>query len=1628
MLIKDLVKSPQERALENLIWDRLSSFWTQVYDQSDKDAINAMYDAFLKTLDAEYVRLFQIDDNKSLYTAPVYTQRRWARLDLNKYDTLKKWFRFLTGGDPAITIGTSGVGGGGSGGGGTGTTTDPVIPDNTGIPGGSSASSCGTAETNHTKHWHINFPWQMANDRSRSVTERQTIELSLPIFQALTAVWKMSAAGVGTRLAPGLDYVIGANGKSIRIIRAAVGTHYEIATAFDLSNAVFDGLSPSMVAPLGFELPGTLLLPPGFGNGLPIHALVVRNPPASSVSPFDGTISSSASNTPLFTTERFFIPSAYGTDDGIAYKSKDRATLPVGFSLNANDIVLLFGLAQSPGVPTHSHVHTTRVIRSPNGITDVELYEYEAGQPAFGMLDLFANEFRISVNGSLCSPADYQFDSLTGRLTFKAVQLADQDGNVRIDLEYTNETVGATDSLDLSGHLHYTCVVTIAEVPEVYDTFDDGGIYDDDLDPIGKFDSKTALNVVTFDVNADLTTLNVYLDGVLQNLTSDYTAAIIGSGNSLQLRIFFVNQIKGKTVSVTYRAPALFVQIGGADLSRSSGAAAAGTDTRSMSNQYGITQNVLNSLAANFIQVTHAFKTAYGVSDADMQRLIEAAYIASVGGNPVMTLFFDEFPEYADMPIDAQGLILSAANSRAIECAGTDFVDIPYLQDSVLNPSIRLFAGTDYIVKRGELAGSASLFRKRGPDDATPGQWWVPLLVLDEQFLSKNFGTLVGDLRISSESYRDALAANLMLRYQGATRGNVHRAVCSYLGSSAFQSDAKVVGYVKQITGYTVTVRGSSGNAQDTFDMRNDDRLPTVGDAVYPGQSMRGSTVYDMKVLGLIGHTNSSIFITDDVHLLLPGDTVRMQMTDPVYGMITWMRLIVDRVEVVTDAPTQYSIVHFTRVTSYLPFSGMMFRASRDNGAPYASIEGFVTSVDPSEKKYLQLSTGVRIEVPLGAPEVFTSGEQVYRGDPLDPSLALVYDDISRPDWYKYTVADFQEALKGRVEFDDGRIGSGYITVAPSTQSISLAFYPVPPSLAIGQLVTLRFNATVTTVCKIVSSSTTAGSFYAEFNTGSHLPILSSGVTTTALCDLGAVTYTVEVGNVGELPGTDYALVTISPIPDSLVRGTKLVMVSDRDGTTSTLEVSGPGAGPGEYYAKTPKTGTTVSTGTVDIQRAVSTTSQFLEVSPAVGGVAPTVLVTSKIRIGATTCSVSDTTDFPTSGRCRLTLHDGPGDTAGTTVEVSYTGKGKYELRNLQWGSRGMIDSEIYGAHSSDVVIGCVFTLIGRYADTLINPAFASLVKKRTKLPGSTASVVVTADNAKVLYDLLKSTSTIIETSVMSHPVPMLAVLADSTPVGSTTLIYSKQIFSDSLDINPSDSASPAMFYTPTVSISAADPTTVPVTPGNIPVIWLTSGMMSIGLGSTLDLGASTGPFLPGQLESPFEYRWTVTNESNVRTPFKTTSLTGPTLGIDIGDVQSILYVKLKVTHPATKAFCTSVVRVRRFNEPHISVVVTSPTTGTPLIGGAWNVPTPNPVISLLAVLDPVAPPVGLGPYTYSWAVVNEAAPFVAPTITGGTTAAPTLSGVAANAVLKVTLTVTASGINAGLNRTYQKISTIRLV
>src|SRR5208283_1323394 len=292
--------------------------------------------------------------------------------------------------------------------------------------------------------------------------------------------------------------------------------------------------------------------------------------------------------------------------------------------------------------------------------------------------------------------------------------------------------------------------------------------------------------------------------------------------------------------------------------------------------------------------------------------------------------------------------------------------------------------------------------------------------------------------------------------------------------------------------------------------------------------------------------------------------------------------------------------------------------------------------------------------------------------------------------------------------------------------------------------------------------------------------------------------------------------------------------------------------------------------GTVTIQLPQSSAAQTLEIFTGNYSY-PTVTVTSKATVGASYLPVSDTGSLPTSGRCQIILSD------GTMVEFSYATRSQYELRGVKWGSVGTLASEVLGSFVSIITPGCVVTVVGRLASSIVSPVFSALVAERSIDTDSGLPVIVTEENAAQLYALLKNTSTIIETSVLTYPEPLNDIISEATPVGTTTLLFVKHVIYDTPAMTPSDST--RVFQLPTLSITPAYPIgsgwMLPVTPGTIPTIWLPPNNTSIGLGSTFNLGSMTPP--PGKLQGPFTYQWTVENQAEVTTQFTTTDLTQPT-------------------------------------------------------------------------------------------------------------------------------------------------------
>jgi hypothetical protein len=616
---------------------------------------------------------------------------------------------------------------------------------------------------------------------------------------------------------------------------------------------------------------------------------------------------------------------------------------------------------------------------------------------------------------------------------------------------------------------------------------------------------------------------------------------------------------------------------------------------------------------------------------------------------------------------------------------------------------------------------------------------------------------------------------------------------------------------------------------------------------------------------------------------------------------------VVQEVLIETNTFVPRYVVKFTKSSNYVPFTGALFRASRDKGAPYATIAGSITAVTPSYRKFLVMSDGTEFEVSPDAPENYSRGQRVYRGDPLEPDKAIVYDGRTRPDWYKYNADHVRQLLAGKVSFFKNKQLPAYATVifqlddqVPAYSAFSLAVMDQSRQVLHGR-VTVDGNV------YILQSTLGVESDYHR----ALYPSLAVAVGDQAHQTLGAsfvipggteagtynvITKTSSIGdylktsNATTLAVNDqYINLVLSPVTPDLPRGTVLTVKSDADAKDYSFQVAGASSLYGGYLVTTTGSGPAPRTrqrmtGTVTVTLPGADKTEVLEVSYTGGGAAPVLQVAARGVVKGTYLSTTPTTSFPAAGRCQVTLLDGPGGGPGSTFEFSYTAKGPSSLEGLQWAS---IEDTCLGSYSSVVDIGCNVTLISALQKDMVNPAFVALVNSRAHYANTRANIPVTAANAPILYSLLQGTATIVETSAVTHPAPMMEALREATPVGTSTIIFSKHVLVDQWNLVLGGTQ--AMYEQPALSITVASPAGATVVPGAVPEITLPLGSMTVGLAANLVLGTT----LP--LSGPFTYDWQVLDTAGrPRTPV-VGGTTNTTLSVDFRDVRSELYVTLTV-------------------------------------------------------------------------------------------------------------------------------------
>jgi len=987
--------SPQSDLLNDVVWSRMSKFWTSVMDPTDREALSAVYESTAEVLDTEYVRLQEIDAAKSILDCPVLTQRRWLRFDLNLYEPMKQFLRYLYTGD------INGV--------------RPCFSsDASAGAAASSFLSCSSAPS-HAAHWHISFPYTIPTGTPATA---RLVQLQYPILLPLVEIFRMveDAEGrqVGVRMIPGIDYTVGGDGTSIVLSEGDAGDRYDFTVGFNFTDAT-NLLPRTFLASAPFPGPDTISVPVTMSNGLPMHALVVRNSEPAIAGQIQQT------NSDGISASFQFIPYTGDAATGVAHNSSGILTLPPGTNLSPSDAVFVFGLENAPdSVFNTIHAHE-----------DLTFFaaEYESSAPPgapvvlaaaplssfalplgviiaglSGSVNYLGQQVDVYVDGLKLARTEYVYELGSNTLTFRVPLSYTEAQYRRIDIRFTREFIadpGQTQEL----HQHLECL-QFSATPEVsFAPFDDSGDLDCDPDEIsgvpcgigasGVFDSLGQFSSVFLPTaEIDVETIAVYLNGVFLRRGVEYVVAVEpATGNTPgRTRLTFSVPIAGAQIYVSYRRRGAIYVYGIDDV--------------------GICPGLPSALFSDIAVAVAAFQSLYG-QPINARVLVDAARILSAGGNPILALFHDERPEYENLPIDLQGAELTGAEARELESQDTRLIDIPVMVDWPYRPTARITQANGFQIVNGQVFSSVDLLRPRGRDDASPGVWWCPVVILDEAVLAKNFGSVVGHIRTeSSAAYRDVLTANLFLRYNGPTLSALSNAAAIAAGSPVFRSRGPVVGVAKRIVGFDVTFISDSQEA--TFRYGPDESIPQPGEPCFAGQSTRGIILYRSGTADVYGWRGDGFRIQAALADVQANDEVHIQLSpvsDP--GNLVWATFRVSSSTVEFNAKTgrlETVIIFRERAERVaIPAAGEV-RVYRPSGPPFLQFNGVVDAKVPVYQWTIQTQTE-SFDLPLGSYPDYKRGDVVEVGQAVMPSRARVYDQTVRPQWQWLTAADEDDWL-----------------------------------------------------------------------------------------------------------------------------------------------------------------------------------------------------------------------------------------------------------------------------------------------------------------------------------------------------------------------------------------------------------------------------------------------------------------------------------------------------------------------------------------------------------------------------------------------------------------------------------------
>jgi hypothetical protein len=259
-------------------------------------------------------------------------------------------------------------------------------------------------------------------------------------------------------------------------------------------------------------------------------------------------------------------------------------------------------------------------------------------------------------------------------------------------------------------------------------------------------------------------------------------------------------------------------------------------------------------------------------------------------------------------------------------------------------------------------------------------------------------------------------------------------------------------------------------------------------------------------------------------------------------------------------------------------------------------------------------------------------------------------------------------------------------------------------------------------------------------------------------------------------------------------------------------------------------------TGVATILPLARRSASFIE-QPAIPVSTASALATA-VTLGASSATIANASFFPPAGRVLLHV-------AGGIIGVDYFSISGNQLQELEWDadSSALVDST--GLLHPILPAGTLVTLFSAYVDQEINPAFVAAVQLRS--PAS----VVTASNAKLLYDLISASVAIIETTAVNRPKALQDLLADIGPASTDILLFGKHVVDDTIDVSASDKE---------ITLHEATVALLGSLVGGTPIVQTNPWTVAANVVElVLEAGITPpGTLFAGEQPEPYTYQWSL--------------------------------------------------------------------------------------------------------------------------------------------------------------------------